>query len=710
MDADKHMQTVEIPPVSFDEFSLPTPEQWREEAEKALKGAPFDKKMFTSTFEGITLNPLYWRDDAAGFDAARTNPGEAPYLRGCDSGGYSSQPWGIAQGCEVADVAEANAVLRDELARGTTELNLLLDDATRAGADVPDPVHPRRLSLACLKDLKILFEGIDVTQFPLHVNAGVSALPLLGLFEAFCDAKKISVNALSGCIGADPLCELTARGSLSVSLEQAFDALAASIRWADEKAPQLRTILMDSKVYHLGGASAIDEVAALMASAIAGVKALMDRGLDIGTICRQIRFSVSLGANFFMEIAKLRAMRVLWSTVVAAFGGDEEAQKIDVFATTSSFTSTTYDPYVNLLRTSTQAFSAVVGGVNSLQITCFDEATRPSTEQARRIARNQQIMLQTEFDLTAPVDPAGGSWYVESLTAQVADKIWSAVQHIEAQGGIVKALEAGSIQDAINATLQDRFKKLASRSERSVGSNMYANTTEQPLEASTFDATSFAARRSEVLKSLRTSRNDAECKAALEAVSGTLCIDGAAKAFGCGATLGEVAAALGTKGESPVVTALAPHRWTEQFEALRGRTEAYKAATGETVKIFLANLGPIPQHKPRADFSTGFMEVANFEVLKNDGFPTIEEAAKAAIESGASVATICSTDDSYPELVAPLTRAIKEGAPSMKVLLAGAPAAEFKDSYIEAGVSDFIHVRANCLKILTEIQKERGIC
>ena len=366
-----------------------------------------------------------------------------------------------------------------------------------------------------------------------------------------------------------------------------------------------------------------------------------------------------------MEIAKLRAARQVWAKIAESFGGDENAQRTEIFAKTSSFTKTVYDPYVNMLRNSTEAFSAVVGGADGLTVVRFDEAFKPESEFSNRQARNAQIMLQKEFNLLEPIDPAGGSWYIESLTDELAKKIWAELQKIEGQGGFLKSVRDGLIQKDVEATLQERFKKLARRSDRAVGTNMYPNMSEAAPE---WDK-----------------------------------IESAAPACGCSCGCGGASSGL-------TVIPIVPHRWTEQFEVLRRRTEEYKAAhNGDNVKIFLANMGPIPQHKARADFITGFMEVAAFDVLKNDGFKTTDECADAAAKSGALAAVICSTDKTYPELVPPLAKAIKEKAPTMRVFLAGEPAAEFKDTYVQAGVDGFISVRSNCLESLTELQNAKGM-
>jgi methylmalonyl-CoA mutase len=431
-----------------------------------------------------------------------------------------------------------------------------------------------------------------------------------------------------------------------------MDELAETIKTSAKESPKLRAILMRGAVYHEGGANATQEVAYVMAGAIEIIGALQDRGLDIDDFARSVRFEFETGANFFMEIAKIRAARAVWARIAEEFSGEEASKRANIFGRTSRFTKTVYDPYVNMLRNSTEAFSAVVGGIDGLTVGCFDEAVRDGDEFSRRVARNSQIMLQEEFHLLRPIDPAGGSWYIESLADSLAQKIWETIQDVQENGGILACAKSGRVQNAIGEVLRERFKKLATRSDRAVGTNMYPNTSETPLPGS------------------KTSGGK-QCPAC----------------------------------EGNDIAPILPHRWTEQFDELRGRTETYRDKTGGNVKIFLANMGPLSQHKARADFITGFMEVANFEILRNDGFKTTETCAEAAAKSGADIAVICSTDAAYPEIVPPLAKSIKHLAPSMKVFLAGAPPEEFKQPYLDAGVDDFISVRSDCLAVLSGIQK-----
>ena len=697
-----------LPEVDFGEFVPSDYEAWKEAAVAALKGAPFEKAMYTSTYEGITLDPLYTASDTQDLRAARTFPGSYP-LRGASAAGNLCRPWEIAQFCDETLPGDAHKGIVHELDRGASTAAFVLDGCTLEGLDADVDGTEGGVSVSSLDDLDALLGDLPA-RHPLYIYAGASALPFLALLDALAAKRKIPLETIAGCVGADPLGALLERGSLPAGLDALFDEMAQTFAWARDRETPLRTVLIRGSVFHNGGASAVQEVACAMTSAIETLRALRERGVDVAEFSRRLRFEFSLSSNFFMEIAKLRAARCVWAQVASSFGGDAEAQRAQIFGRTSLFTKTVYDPYVNMLRNTTEAFSGVVGGVDGLTVGCFDEALRPGSEFSRRVARNAQVLLQKEFNLLQPEDPAGGSWYVEKLTDELARKAWEELQRIEAAGGFLKSVREGVIQRDIQSVLQQRFKRLAQRADRAVGTNMYPNPAEPLPEFAEPDRRAQRAERAEALRRFRAGRDGGAVERALDGAAASGTVSSAADAASAGATLGELRAALGRKGDGALsVEPILPHRWTEQYEAMRRRTEAFEAEKGDNFKVFLANMGPIPQHKARADFIASFMEVAAFEVLRNDGFAEVGECAAAAVASGADIAVICSTDVAYPELVPPLARAIKEKCPGMGVYLAGAPAAEFKDTYVEAGVDGFINIRSNCLETLTGFQRAKGM-
>ena len=700
-----------FPDVPLDEFTPPTDEEWKAACEALLKGAPFEKKMFTKTYEGITFDPMYTRKHTEDILPKGVMPGMGDYLRGVDAAGYIGKPWGIAQACDETLPAENNELLRHEHDKGATIYHIVLDTASRAGVDArqAETVGDTGTSVTTVEDMHVLLTGLDLAKFPLYVYAGANAVPLLALVAAARRASGEDMAEVRGIVGADPIGALAADGKLPTSLDAHYDSLAAAARWATVNAPHLRTVFVRSDVYSNGGANDVQEVAAVLATATAYLRALCERGLTIDEAASQIAFAFSMGANFFLQIAKLRAVRPLWAQIVGAFGGSAEAQKMRIHARPALFFKTIYDPYVNMLRNTTEIFSGVVGGIDSFESAPFDEPIRKGDEFSRRIARNVQIMLQEEFGLLQPIDPAGGSWAVETLTRQMKEKIWAEFQRIEKEGGIIAALRAGSLQESMAAVLAARFKNADLRRDRIVGNNMYPNMTETLLETRAEDTAALKAQRTADIDAYLSDIDVKHLGEALASLRQAHSVDHAVEAALAGATIAELMTAVTEGNGAETVTAIAPHRWSERFEALRQRTEEYKAEKNDNVKIFLANMGPIPQHKARADFTTGFLQVGAFEVLGNDGFKTVEEAADAARASGADAVVICSTDATYPEIVPALAPKLHEVLPKARVFLAGAAPKDLLETYKEAGIDEYISVRANCYEILESLQKQKGM-
>ena len=706
-----------LAPVSFDEFEKPTYERWQAEVEKALKGGDFNKKMFTKTYEGITLQPIYTPALHAEKIPKGVYPGAGQFLRGTKASGYIKEPWGVAQYVDESLPKDANHASLYEIVKGATVHNIRLDEATRHDQDVQvgASVGVGGTSLSTMDDCSQLIERFNLKENPLYIETGASAAILLGMLAATVKASKKKTSDLKGLIGADPIGVWAKDGALHISLDTAFDEMAHTVVWAKEQAPELKTVLVSGDAYANGGSNDVQEIAYALSTAVCYVRQLAQRNIDIHTIANSLMFTFSLGANFFMEIAKLRALRVIWSRIMEEFGADESDRAVHVHGRTSAFTKTVYDPYVNLLRNTTQAFSGVVGGLNSLEVSPFDQPIRKSDDFSRRIARNLQVMLQTEFELRQPVDPVGGSWYVETLAAELCEKIWKEFQIIEGKGGIIAALKEGYPQAQVKKILEERFKNLAFRKDVAVGNNMYANMTEELLDPKPENQETLRQKRmSQIDEYLVGAEADAVIKAQATLEAGTTEPGALIGLIELGAlhklTMRQIRKSLDAGDiASETIEPITAHRWTERFEALRMRTEDYKQRTKDNVKVFLANMGPIPQHKPRADFSTGFFEVGAFEVIKNDGHETTADAAKAARESGADVVVICSTDATYPELVPPLAKELKATMPNVTVVLAGAPSKELEPVYREAGVDEFISVRANCYDILNALQDKKGM-
>ncbi len=701
------------------DFSFSTYAEWRQAAEQTLKGAPFEKRLITKTYEGIELQPIYLQEDAAALPQAASWPGFGPYLRGSQADGYTDEAWLVCQELPYSTPEEFNVAARHDLARGQTALNLLLDRATLRGQD-PDEaqvgdVGRGGLSLATVDDLARALEGIDLERVPLYVQASSAAQPTTALLMALMRRQGKATTNLRGGIEMDPLGILAREGVFPRSIPGAYDRMAELIAWAKTHAPQLTMVTVHGQPYHDGGGHAVQELAFVVATTVEYIRELLARNLTIDEIAPRLRLSFSIGANYFMEVAKLRAARMLWANVVAAFGGNERSQQLTMHGRTSAWDKTVYDPYVNMLRATTEAFAGIAGGVDSLHVSPFDEAIRLPDEFSRRIARNTQIILEQESHLTRVIDPAGGSWYVEKLTDEVARKAWQLFQEVEKQGGMFKALQVGFPQAQVAQTAGQRAASLAQRRDVLVGINQYPNLKEKPLEVTPPDDAGLHKKRANHVAQHRTALGNASNTVVLDKLAQILnapaehVTEAVIEAALAGATLGEMARTLRTGDETQTsVTPLRIHRAAEAFEALRQAAEAHLAKTGALPQVFLANMGPMAQHKARADYVTGFLQVGGFDVPGNDGFATVEAAAQAALASGAPLVVICSTDETYPELVPPLAQAIKAAKPQTLLVLAGYPT-DHVDAFKAAGVDDFIHVRANLYETLAKFQQKLGV-
>ncbi len=698
--------------LTLDEFSAATYANWRKQADATLEGAPFEKKLVSKTYEEIDLQPIYNAGDAQDLPFINSLPGFPLYVRGTRA---ANTPWEVAQEIPYGSPKAFNSALRNDLERGQTALNVSLDQATRLGLD-PDMAGAQDvglcgLSLATAGDVANAFDGVDLEKVPFNLQAGSAGLPMLALLVAHLRQKRISPAALHGAFEQDPIGELIADGTLPHSPEIAFDHMAFVTRWAIQNAPKLQTIGVRAFPYHDSGGSAVHELAFALATAVEYLRKMEAHGIALDDVAQRIRFSFAVGSDFFMGIAKLRAARLLWAKIVAASGGNSESQKMRIHARTALWNKTTLDPYVNMLRGTTEAFAAVVGGCDSLHVGAFDEVIRPPDEFSRRIARNTQIILRDECHFDSVIDPAGGSPFVEKLTDELAQKAWQLFQEVEKHGGMLKALEAGFPQEKVNAVFAKKADAVANRRNSIVGVNVYANATEVPLEAGDHKLAELQQKRAAQIAEHRTSSGQVKETAVLAKLGQILesnpdqVVELAIDAASQGATLGELSRTLRARnGRSPSVLPLPVRRASAPFEKLRAAATQHSPRP----KVFLANMGGLGQHKARADFSTSFFQAGGFEVIENRGFPTVERAIEAVNETDARIIVICSTDATYPDIVPTLARAIKISHPAKIVIVAGYPK-EHIEAFKEAGVDDFIHIRANCYDVSRRLLETLGV-
>jgi len=701
----------DFPALSFDD--------WKNQVEKDLKGESFDKKLITKTYEEINLQPLYTSNDIKDLPQINNFPGFQNYLRGSNISGYTFRSWEIAQEYNQALPEDLNEALRSDLKRGLNSINIVLDNPTKLGIDADQSkageVGKDGLSISGVRKIQVLFKDIDLTNQPINISCGFSALPITLLFTAYANETRTSLMNIKGSITSDPYEYLLTKGDLPISLNQTFDEMKLATELMIKSNSPIKTIGVSGIPFNNAGANAVQELAFVLATAVEYLNEMIERGLKVDDVAKRIKFTFGIGSFYFMEVAKLRAARLLWSKILEAYKVKEENQKIFIHGKTSQFNQTYFDPFVNSLRTTTEAFSAIVGGVDSIQTNPYDESFNDSNDFSRRLARNTQIILKEESHLEQVIDPAGGSYFVEKLTDDIANAAWKLFQTIEEKGGMLKAILSGIVQDEIVKISDLKKKDFAKRKSVLVGTNLYANPKEEMLEIKNKDLNAIYKKRVEYIQKYRVNGDNKKHNSILDKLQKIAdtksyeLIDIAVDAFLEGASLGEVSKSIRASAEKGIsVNPLIQFRLSEMFEELRIASENYKMKTGSKPKIFLATMGPLKQFKGRADFSRAFFEVGGFEIVYPNGFATTDEAVKSALDSKAQAVVICSTDDTYPELVPPIVKGIKEKSKDVAVILAGYPKDQIEE-HKKSGVDDFIYLGADAHLVLSRLLKKIGV-
>ncbi|WP_419393708.1 methylmalonyl-CoA mutase family protein [Cytobacillus praedii] len=592
-------------------FETYTLETWEKKSEESLKGKSI-ASLSKNTYENILLKPLYSKEDLK-LNSTGQFPGQTDFRRGADPAGYLTSPWKVAQRIDAENGEELRKKLHASFERGQTAISFQLDE------DI-------------VKDFVKIIDGIYAT-FAFSIEAGKDQADVLEKLSDLADCDKVS-----GYIGRDLLQIASNDG-----LKQEYDKWSEMIQSFDKRMPNLRTILVDTSVYHKAGANAIQELAAALSTGVQHIQELLERGMPIEKILSKMVFKFSIGTNFFMEVAKLRAARVLWSKIAEAYGANAEEQKMVISAETSPFTKTAYDPYVNLLRAGNEAFAGVLGGVQFLHVSPFNEPEGKTIPFSDRIARNTQLILKEEAHLKNIVDPAGGSWYVENLTNELAEKAWALFLKIEEKDGMASVLKTGWIQEQIAEVMKKRNEDLFKRKQSMIGTNIYANLNDHPLQ--------------NVMESLEANH------------------------------------------------ALPHNRLSEPFEKLR-RAAQRLVQSGSEPKAGLICIGELKEHKARADFMTGFLAPGGIKTDASTNIDHPKSALQFIQESNLHHYVLCGTDKQYDELALELVHSIKENYPDVRLYLAGLPEESKQAAFQQAGIEQFIHAKSNCYEILTSLLSE----
>ncbi|GAA0575574.1 methylmalonyl-CoA mutase family protein [Caenispirillum bisanense] len=682
-----------------------TKDLWLAAVEKVLKGAPFDKKMLTKTYEGITLQPLYTGADWAAEGDPSGLPGFAPFTRGATAAGTRAAGWDIRQLHTHPDPAAVNKAVLTDLERGASSVTLRLDEAARRGDDADAATNLAGLGglmAYTAADFDVALTGVYEDLATVALEAGAAFLPAAALLAAHWQVKGLDRAAVRAAFNADPLGWLAATGELPGGAEVQLKALADLAAWTAANCPNATAVAVDTGAYHLAGATETQDLAIAMATAVAYLRAMTAAGMSVEAAAQQIVFSLPVGTEQFLAIAKLRAARRLWGQVMEACGVSGDAARMRLAAATAERVVSQRDPWVNMLRTTVTTFAAAVGGADSVTVLPFDAMLGLPTDFARRIARNTQLVLMEESNLDKVVDPAGGSWYVETLTGQMADEAWTLFQDIEKHGGLLACLESGHVPAKIEAAHAARAKALATRKDPITGVSEFPNIHEKPVDVVTPDLD--ALRRAAVAR-VRDGRRSAALP--LSDLGSGAVTAAAVEAAAAGATLAALAAALAAAGEASVVKALPQRRLAAEYEDLRDAADEFMVTTGARPRIFLASLGPVAVHTARATYAKNFFEAGGIEAVGTAGYDSAEACVAAFKESGAPIAVLCSSDDVYAELAEKTAAGLKT-AGCRKLFLAGAPG-ERKDAYTAAGIDGFVFLGCDALDTLRSTLALMGV-
>ena len=617
----------QVPPVSY--------ETWKAKVDADLKGVPFEKKLVWRTNEGFSVQPMYRREDIADLKTTGSLPGEFPYVRGTRDNNH----WLTRQDILAEDPAEANRQALDVLGKGVNSLGFKVKDPSKA-------------------TIETLLKGIDVKAVELNFNTCPrKALDLAKALMEYLTANGLT-EAFRGSINYDPLKRAFRHGAELDA--KAVAAEAVELLDIVEKAPGLRCLAVNSEVLSNAGCFIFQELGYALSWGAQWMTLLTEAGVKPSVVANRIKFNMGVSSNYFMELAKFRAARMLWAQIADKYQPIEKADcKMALHATTSRFNQTLYDAHVNLLRSQTEAMSAALAGVDSLTVTPFDTPYKTPDDFSERIARNQQFLLKEESHLDKVADPAGGSYYVETLTVSLAREAWKLFLDVEEKGGFFACINSGDVQRAVNESAAKRHNDMARRKEILLGSNQFPNFNE------------FAADKIQAGSSAAVEEDD---------------VKGTPQAAHCCCGGGDHCA---TDAER----ALNTRRLASDFELLRLSTEA----ASNRPKVFMLTIGNLAMRLARAQFSSNFFGCAGYEIIDNIGFDTVEAGIKAAMEKEADIVVLCSSDDEYATF-APEAFKLLDGR--AEFVVAGAPACT--DDLKALGINNFIHVKSDVLRTLQD--------
>lgn len=623
----------------LEEFSPVLTEQWEEVIKKDLKGADYGKKLLWHTDDGITVKPYYRAEDLRCPGDAGRGTAPSPHLV---SEGKNANDWAIREEIDECDPVKANEIARKALEAGAEELCFVIDCGSQDLSGV---------QTCGAKEMGILLSRIPVETVRVHFRAGSRAFDV---YEAVAGALGARAQHLTGSLTFDPLGDLALTGASALSKTAMFDKAAELVNKARKLTPSFKVLAVRAWQFHEAGSTTVQELGFALAQAVEYMSELTERGIGADKVANALFFDFAVGSNYFFEVAKLRAARTLFAEAASAFG--VVGTNATIHARTSSWNTTVYDPYVNMLRATTEAMSAAVGGSDSVTVNTFDECYKPAGEFSRRLARNTQIVLKKEAYLDRVSDPAAGSYYIETLTHSLSNEAWKLMQQIEGCGGFMKCLEDGWIQSGIAKSRSAKDAAIAARRQNLLGTNQFPNAKERMLPQ-------------------------------IERALATTTV---------------------ASGEAAIrVEPIRPYRGAEIFEALRLRMERHAAAGNRTSRVLLLEIGDSKMRKARSAFCANFFGCGGFEIAEASAVD-VQAGVVEAVNADVDIVVLCSSDAEYPETAGPFVRKLRDNGKGWPVIVAGYPK-DMIEKLQQDGVADFVHIKSNAVEVLKTWQDKTGV-
>ena len=695
---------------------------WKALAEKELRGRALDDLNW-ETLEGITVKPVYSEEDVKDLPHMGSMPGFGPFTRGVKATMYAGRPWTIRQYAGFSTAEESNAFYRKALAAGQQGVSVAFDLATHRGYDsdherVVGDVGKAGVAIDSVEDMKILFDGIPLDQVSVSMTMNGAVIPILANFIVTGEEQGHDRAVLSGTIQNDILKEFMVRNTYIYPPEPSMRIISDIIEYTSNEMPKFNSISISG--YHMqeAGANLVQELAFTLADGKEYVKAAMEAGMDVDKFAGRLSFFFAIGMNFFMEAAKLRAARLLWHRIMTEVGAKNDRSKmLRTHCQTSGVSLQEQDPYNNVVRTAYEAMSAALGGTQSLHTNALDEAIALPTEFSARIARNTQLILQEETGITNVVDPLAGSYYVESLTAELADKAWALIEEIEEMGGMTKAVASGMPKLRIEETAARRQADIDRGTEVIVGVNKYRKDHEDPIDILDVDNVRVRDGQVKALERIRSERDQTACDAALDEITrrakeGGNLLEAAVEAARARATVGEISMAMEKefgrhRAEVKTLAGVygAAYEGDEGFAAIQKDVEAFAEEEGRRPRMLVVKMGQDGHDRGAKVIATAFADIG-FDVDVGPLFQTPEEAAQDAVDNDVHVVGISSQAAGHKTLAPKLIEALAaQDASDIIVICGGVIPQQDYDFLKKAGVKAIFGPGTNIPEAAKDILK-----